>query len=114
MYAATLPAHSKLSISPNPFSPDGDGREDFTIVQYELPLTVSTIRARIYDSVGRHVRSLANNEASGARGSIVWDGLDDARRKARMGIYILLLEAIDDRGGVMETAKAVVVLAAKL
>lgn len=114
VYAAQLPAHSKLSISPNPFSPDGDGREDFTIVQYEMPLAVSTIRARIFDSVGRRIRSLANNEASGARGSIVWDGLDDDRQKARIGIYILLLEAIDERGGVVETVKGVVVLAAKL
>lgn len=114
VYAVTLPSQSKLSISPNPFSPDADGREDFTIIQYEMPLSVSTIRARIFDSMGRHIRSLANNEASGARGNLVWDGLDDDKQKARMGIYILLLEAIDDRGGVVETAKTAIVLAAKL
>lgn len=114
VFAATLPSRSRLSISPNPFSPDGDGHEDFSIIQYELPLAVSTIRVRIFDAVGRSIRTLANNEPSGSRGSIVWDGLDDEKRKARVGIYIVLLEAIDDRGGVVETAKSVVVLAARL
>ena len=114
VFTSTLPLKSRLSISPNPFSPDGDGREDFAIIQYEMPLTVSMIRARVYDAVGRRIRMLVNNEASGARGSIVWDGMDDDKQKARVGIYIVLLDAIDDRGGVVETAKGVVVLAAKL
>ncbi|HXG00626.1 MAG TPA: lamin tail domain-containing protein, partial [Bacteroidota bacterium] len=114
IFAATLPSSSQLTISPNPFSPDGDGREDFAVLQYELPLTVSMIRIRIYDAAGRRIRTLANNEPSGSRGSIVWDGLDDERRKARVGIHVILLEAIDDRGGVVETVKAAVVVAAKL
>jgi hypothetical protein len=114
VFTSTLPQQSKLTITPNPFSPDGDGREDFAIIQYELPLTVSQIRIRLYDAVGRKIRTLANNEPSGSRGSIVWDGMDDDRRKARIGVYIVLLEAIDDRGGVVETAKGVVVVAAKL
>jgi hypothetical protein len=114
VFTSILPQQSKLTITPNPFSPDGDGREDFVIIQYELPLTVSQIRIRLYDAVGRKIRTLANNEPSGSRGSIVWDGLDDDKQKARIGVYIVLLEAIDDRGGVVETAKGVVVVAAKL
>jgi hypothetical protein len=114
VFTSILPQQSKLTITPNPFSPDGDGREDFVIIQYELPLTVSQIRIRLYDAVGRKIRTLANNEPSGSRGSIVWDGLDDDKQKARIGVYIVLLEAIDDRGGVVETAKGVVVVATKL
>lgn len=114
VYVATPPTSSNISIFPNPFSPDGDGREDVAVIQYEMPLTVAMIRVRIYDAVGRRIRTLASNEPSGAQGTIVWDGLDDDKRRARVGIYIVFLEAIDDRGGVVETAKAVVVLAAKL
>ncbi|MBI5474016.1 MAG: lamin tail domain-containing protein [Ignavibacteriae bacterium] len=114
VYTSTMPAQARLVISPNPFSPDGDGREDFTIIQYEVPLTVSMIRARVFDAIGREIRTLVNNEASGSRGSIVWDGMDDDKQKARVGIYIVLLEAIDDRGGVIETAKGAVVVAARL
>lgn len=114
VYALTLPSSARLAASPNPFSPDGDGWEDFTVLQYELPMPVSMIRVRIYDATGRRIRTLANNEPSGARGSIIWDGLDDEKRKARVGIYVVLLEAIDDRGGIVETIKAAVVVAAKL
>jgi flagellar hook assembly protein FlgD len=103
-----------MSVSPNPFSPDGDGREDFAVVQFHLPLQVSVVRLRIYDVRGRLIRTLANNEPAGPNGEVTWDGTDDARRRARIGIYILLLEAIDDLGGVVETAKGTVVLAGRL
>ena len=111
---ATLPSQSKLSFSPNPFSPDGDGVEDFVVVHYEVPMTISLVNIKIFDVRGRLIRRLANSEPSASRGNLVWDGLDDEKRRARVGIYIVFLEAIDDRGGVLETAKGVVVLAARL
>jgi hypothetical protein len=114
IFATSLPVHSQLSFSPNPFSPDGDGREDFTLIQYELPLHTSLINIKIYDVKGRLIRRLANNEPSGSRGTIVWDGRDDGNQKARMGIYVVLLEAIDGGGANLETAKGVVVLAGRL
>ncbi|MBI4534630.1 MAG: lamin tail domain-containing protein [Ignavibacteriae bacterium] len=114
IHATVLPSQSRLSFSPNPFSPDGDGHEDFTIIQYEIPLLVSVIRVRIYDVKGRLIRTVANNEPAGSRGQIVWDGRDDSGQKARIGMYIVLFEAIDDRGGIVETTKAVVVLAGRL
>ena len=112
--AVSLPTQSKLSFSPNPFSPDGDGREDFTLVQYELPLRTALINIKIYDVKGRLIRLLANNEPSGSRGAIVWNGLDSENQKARIGMYVVLLEAIDEHGTHLETAKGVVVLAGQL
>lgn len=112
--ASTLPQKSRLSALPNPFSPDADARDDHTIIRYEVALQVSMIRVRIYDARGRLIRTLANNEPSGPEGMLVWDGSDDSGRKARMGIYVISLEAIDDRGGVLETAKGTVVLAGRL
>jgi hypothetical protein len=114
IYASSLPTRSLLSVSPNPFSPDGDGHEDFTLVHYEVPLEVSTLRIRIYDVRGRLIRTLVTNEPTGATGTAVWDGLDDGKQKARIGMYVVLLEAINDLGGIIETAKAVVVLAGRL
>lgn len=114
IFANSLPVQSRLSFSPNPFSPDDDGMDDFTLVQYELPLRTSLINIKIYDVKGRLIRLLSNNEPSGARGTIPWDGRDNQNRKARIGMYIVLLEAIDDRGVHVETAKGIVVLAGKL
>lgn len=114
VFTQLLPPSSALSFTPNPFSPDGDGREDVTVIQYSIPLQVSMIRIRIYDVRGRLIRHLVNNEPGGPTGQVVWDGLDDDKQKARIGMYVVLLEAIDEQGGVVETAKGVVVLAARL
>jgi hypothetical protein len=114
IFTPVMPRASSMSVSPNPFSPDGDGREDFAVVQYHLPLQVSMIRARVFDLRGRLIRTIANNEPAGPNGELIWDGLDDGHRKARMGIYIILLEAMDDAGGAVETAKGTVVLAGNL
>lgn len=109
-----LPSQSKIDISPNPFSPDNDGFEDFTIISYQFPVETASIRIRIFDSVGRLVRTLADNEPSASTGSIVFDGLDDNKQPLRIGIYIVLLEAINKQNGIVETVKKPVVVAKRL
>ncbi|MDH3252711.1 MAG: lamin tail domain-containing protein, partial [Ignavibacteria bacterium] len=114
LFSPTAHRATRFSFSPNPFSPDGDGFEDVVIIHYELQLTVSLMSVRIYDVRGRLIRRLANAEPAGPRGDLVWDGRDDERRVARIGMYVVFLEAIDERGGVLETVKGVVVLAARM
>jgi hypothetical protein len=114
IFTTSLPAAASLSISPNPFSPDGDGFEDFCIIRYNLPLTTSVVRMTIFDVRGRLLRTLANTELSGPKGEIVWDGLDDAKQRVRIGPYVVFIEAIDGQAGVLATAKVVVVVATRL
>jgi hypothetical protein len=109
-----IPSGTSLSFSPNPFSPDGDGFEDFTNVQYEIPATVASIRIRIFDVKGRMVRELAHNEPSGAAGEIIWDGKDDEGKTVRIGMYVVFLEALDNVGSNVYTGKSVLVVAAKM
>jgi hypothetical protein len=114
IFTTTLPTQATISSSPNPFSPDGDGLEDFTVIHYDVPTDVSTVSLKLYDVKGRLIRYLVNNEPSGSGRDIVWDGYDDERQKARVGIYIMLLEGLNESGGNVYSAKGVVVLAAKL
>jgi hypothetical protein len=114
LYITSVPNDATISFSNNPFSPDGDGFEDATIIHYELPATTATIRIRIFDSVGRLVRVLAENEPSGPLGDIIWDGYNDDRNRVRIGIYVVLLEALNGFGGSVKSAKSAVVVAAKL
>lgn len=114
IYLKKKESQTKLDISPNPFSPDQDGFEDNTIINYQLPIETAQIRVRIFDSVGRLVRVLADNEPSSSAGSIVLDGLDDNHQPLKIGIYIVLLEAINQQNGVIETIKRPVVIAKKL
>ncbi|MEK6565465.1 MAG: lamin tail domain-containing protein [Bacteroidota bacterium] len=114
IFTRTLSVSASLSISPNPFSPDGDSFEDFCSISYDLPSSTSLIHLRIYDIRGRLIRTLANAEFSGAKGSLIWDGLDNGKQRARIGPYVVLIEALDSQGGAVHSAKSVVVVATKL
>lgn len=114
IYTVNPNIESNISISPNPFSPDNDGFEDFTIINYKLTQATSQVRIKIFDNKGRLVRTLANNQASGSSGSVIFDGLDEDGQTLRIGIYIIFLEAINEGSGVVETMKTVVVVARKL
>ncbi|MEX1276932.1 MAG: lamin tail domain-containing protein, partial [Bacteroidota bacterium] len=114
LHTTGLSSNASLSFNPNPFSPDGDGFEDFCIIRYNLPLTTSLIRITIFDRRGRNVKTLANSELAGPTGEVIWDGLDTQKQRVRIGPYIVFLEAIDGQGGIVAAAKGVVVVATKL
>lgn len=103
-----------ISIEPNPFSPDNDGYEDFTIINYNLTQSIAQVRIKVFDNKGRLVRNLANNLPSGNKGSIIFDGRDDGGNPLRIGIYIVLLEAVGIDNSVVETLKTAIVVARKL
>jgi len=114
IFAENLNQTASISVNPNPFSPDNDGFEDFTVINYNLSQATAQVRIKIFDSKGRFVRSLLNNQASGSSGSVIFDGLDDDYNALRMGIYIIFLEALNDNSGIVETIKSTVVVARKL
>jgi hypothetical protein len=114
VYTTAIAPRTTLSVSPNPFSPDGDGFEDFTVISYRLSSRIARVNVRIFDSLGRLVRTLANYDPSASTGQIIWDGLDDDKRRLRMGIYVVLLEAIDSAGGTIGSARAAAVVAGRL
>ncbi len=114
IYTKNLPVSSSVSINPNPFSPDNDGFEDFTLIKYNLKSNFAQMRVKVYDIKGRLVRTLTNNQVTGSEGTIIFNGLGEDNQKLRIGIYILLIEAVDDRGGTVDIVKAPIVVAAKL
>lgn len=114
VYTEKLSTDSKIDVRPNPFSPDNDGFEDFTIISYNLTQYISQIRIKIFDSRGRFVRSLVNNQASGSNGAIIFDGKDEDGNPLKIGIYIIYIEALNDLNGVVEVLKTPVVVARKL
>ena len=114
VYTPVLPSESALSITPNPFSPDGDGNADHTAISWQLTTPTSHINIRIFDIRGRQVRFLCNNRACAANGTVFWDGLDEEGLTCRIGIYLVLLENIEYGKGVTEKFTNTVVLARQL
>ncbi len=101
---------SGLSVRPNPFSPDRDGRDDVAAISYQLRSNPTLVRVRIFDHRGVVVRHLVPSRLVGNTGTFLWNGLDDADRRLRTGIYIVLLEAFDSRNQSDEAYKAALVL----
>ena len=100
-----------ITLEPNPFSPDGDGRDDILFIRYRLSQADSRLDLKIYDVRGREVRQLANNVAATFSGEILWDGKDAAGRDLPTGLYIVYLEALGKGGTRVQSAKRAVALA---
>jgi len=93
VFVDVLPDASRLTVQPNPFSPDGDGREDVCLFRYQLPERVSNVALRLYDLRGRKIATLADGEASASEGEILWNGKSRFIGKVPSGIYVCLFEA---------------------
>jgi len=57
---------------------------------------------------------LKDNQFSGSHFNLVWDGRDGKGSIARIGIYIIFIQALNDRLGVLREMRTMVVLAQKL
>jgi len=102
------PPSETLTISPSPFSIERDGG---TRIRFATAAVPSLVRCRIYDALGRHVRTLEEARLTGRTGEIIWNGRDDNNRRLRMGIYVVLVEAVSAETGAVSRMKAPVVLA---
>lgn len=91
------------------FSPDGDGFQDFLLINYEVDQTGYTANIRIFDAAGREVKNLISNELLATNGTFQWQGETDEGRKARIGIYIVWIELFTPDGTVKEFKETCVV-----
>jgi hypothetical protein len=107
-YAPSPSAHGTLTIDPAIFSPDNDGYQDVLTVAYQFdePGFVGTMK--VFDIAGREVRTLMNNELLGTSGAVSWDGLMEGNDLARIGPYIIYMEAYDLNGNLEKFRKSVV------
>jgi len=99
-----------FSLVTTTFSPDGDGFEDILELRYDTDQPGLLARIRIYDAQGRLVRTLRQTELLGTIGVLPWDGSNDEGRRAKTGIYVLLVELVVPDGAT-RTEKLVGVLA---
>ncbi|MFH0778829.1 MAG: glucodextranase DOMON-like domain-containing protein, partial [Candidatus Eisenbacteria bacterium] len=87
---------SSILISPNPFSPNGDGLYENTRVSFFLQRRASVL-IEIYDMAGQLVRRYPRKsfEQTGRIEGLVWDGKDSEGRVVPYGIYIIRIESIE-------------------
>jgi len=113
IYVKKPTSESLLSIHPNPFSPDGDGFEDFVIFEYRLPFPTGFLSIDVFDIKGRKIKRLADYQAVGQNGHLIWDGRDGNGRISRMGIYVILVRVFEPNADIFQEFKKTVVLVKK-
>jgi hypothetical protein len=99
---------SSFSVQPEVFSPDSDGIDDQLGIVYDFSSPGKLITVLIFNSEGRIVKTLANNEMPGTSGIYSWDGTMDDRTPAQNGIYIIYMEALGMDGKTGHYKKAAV------
>ncbi|UCF63653.1 MAG: multicopper oxidase domain-containing protein, partial [bacterium] len=71
---------------PNPFNPT-------TQIRFQLPKELK-VQLKVYDQLGRKVRTLVNNEVyQPGSHSVTWDGRNDRGSKVASGMYIYRIKA---------------------
>ena len=84
-----------LVITPNPFTPNGDGLYDETDISYVLPEAINWAVVEVFDIQGERVRVLqkfAPDDVTNRTLSLTWDGRDEGGRLVPMGIYVVRVE----------------------
>jgi len=83
-----IPNQYSLSQNyPNPFNPT-------TIINFTLP-EQSSVSLKIYDVLGREVRTLLNSEQAPGAYRVAWDGKNNFGTKVASGTYIYRIKAGD-------------------
>ncbi len=90
-------------------SPDGDGYQDFLLINYNVDDLGYVANIDVYDATGRLVKNLVNGELLEREGSLQWDGTTDEGQKARLGIHLLTIELYRPDGSILRFKKTCVV-----
>jgi len=106
---------SGITVSPNPFSPNGDGLYDRASIGFYLSQE-ATVTVEVYNIEGRLKRRLQetfpysgvdNDERVPRRvEGLVWDGTDENRNNVPYGIYILRLIVTYNQAGGQRTIRS--------
>lgn len=102
-----------VHITPEVFSPDGDGVDDIATITYSFDEDGSVVNVYLYNTDGRLANQLAKDLTIPKEGYFVWNGDDENGNKKDVGIYFLVFERKKTDGSKV-VYKRRCVLAAKL
>lgn len=88
---------SALSLTPRAFSPRGNFSDTRIAIGFTLG-RAAPVTVKVYNRAGRLVREVASGLALGAGANLVyWDGRDRDGDMAREGLYVVTVEALDEK-----------------
>ena len=86
------------TITPNPFTPNGDGINDEITFAFDLFLLLEEVDVDlgIYDLSGRHVAKLQSGGSTAGKLEVQWNGRDDQGQLVPPGLYLYRLNVDSD------------------
>jgi hypothetical protein len=108
-----------VRVDPNPFTPNGDGRNDATVIDFSVANMeqAKPLRIIIYDLSGKLVRTVVSTTSAtnpflgdpraGGKG-FLWDGKNDNGTLVRPGVYLLSV-SLDSDGNGTQVTKTIIV-----
>ena len=88
----------EIRLSPEIFSPDNDGQDDFATIDYRFPAPGYVANITIFNAMGRPIRYLHRNALCGTSGTFRWDGLGEKNQPLAVGVYIIFTEIFNLKG----------------
>ncbi|PLX16772.1 MAG: hypothetical protein C0601_09300 [Candidatus Muiribacterium halophilum] len=88
----------KIEVLPNPFSPNGNGKNDVVSIKFNLK-NKSTVTLGIYDRVGREIRRIVTDKEYNSGDNVIeWDGTSDIGSIVTTGLYLFNFKVKDESG----------------
>ena len=103
-----LQSIGEINIDPKSFTPNNDGHQDVCAINWNLNTNNLMATIQAFDSEGRLIKTLLNNEMIGNSGGVVWDGTSEDGFLLNTGIYIIWVEAFSEDGSVSQWKEVVV------
>ncbi len=98
----------RVSVSPNPFSPDDDHFEDEMTIAIELPSeNEEVVSIKLYNERGQISRTIAQDHRTVKIGTFSFDGKDDHEIPLPIGLYTLVV--LSNSGSFQSTRTGIVI-----
>lgn len=94
----TSKSNMDISLSSDPFSPNGDGYQDALAVHFKISSDQAIFHLRVFDLTGRMVAFPVNTALNSGQGTFLWDGTGLDGDLLLPGIYLIHLESLDMDG----------------
>ncbi|MEY2923657.1 MAG: hypothetical protein RLZZ337_197 [Bacteroidota bacterium] len=101
-FLANAYKEGQFTLSYKDVSPDSDGYHDQLVLNYKLDGNGYVLNTYVYSLGGNLICQPLNNITLGSIGFATWNGVDDEGNKLPVGNYILLAQAFNLEGKVIE------------
>lgn len=99
----------EIEVSPKIITPDGNGLEDYTTIQYAFRNQHYVANVYVFNNEGIIVNKIAEQTTLGLQGFFTWAGVDDYQKKVKVGIYMIYMEVFDLNGEVKVFKEPIVI-----